>query len=347
MKKLIAVLAIVCLISGVAFAQIGATIHGGAFLMANDGDDIVAGGSMSRVRLDGSGESEDGKYGGYLRAQADDFWGFAWWKPIDQFMIRIGSNGGDNFWGKEGVTGWGFYQVAGDVGVAQAGNVWGGGYLYYADSDPAVKYRDIFFGGWDNGIMLEIKPIDILAINIGLPFAKSGAEVADFYQASTLQIDVNLDFGNIALTVEGLNDKAKIYFYFGLGAIENLSLDVGFSYDLGTELAAAGLGAKYSFSDSFALKFRAAASFGSKKTAYEKVGLLVDAMPIIGISDAMTAFVSLGLSMYDDQMNFHFNPYLQIGEEWGPSFWVGFQLFSTNNMKDMNWGIPIGINFSF
>jgi len=341
MKKLIAVLAIVCLISGVAFAQIGGTVFGGANLLASDGDDTFAGGGMSRLRFDGSGESEDGKYGGYLRLEmahwSGDFQGagFAWWKPIDQFKLRIGSNGGDNFWGKEGFGAWMFYQVAGDVGIAEAGNAWGGG---YAENNA----RGAFFGGFDNGIMLEITPLEMLAINIGIPF--DGAEVADFYQASVLQIDVNLDFGNIALTMNGLNDKGKLFVFFGLGAIENLNLAVGFGYDLGTEVAEIGLAAKYGFSDSFALKFRAAAALIEKNTQ-----IFADIMPIIGISDTMTAFVSIGLSMYNDakDMDFHFNPYIQIGEEWGPSFWAGFKLASSGNMDKFGWSIPIGINFSF
>jgi len=359
MKKLIAVLAIVCLISGVAFAQIGGTVFGGVNLVENDGDNTTASGAMSRLRFDGSGEAENGKYGGYIRANAFatevpqgtltgkpwegnaltllDVWGYAWWKPVDQFMLRIGSNGGDNFWGKEGVAAWGFYQVAGDVGVANAGNAWGGGY-------GENVTRGAFFGGFDNGLMMEIKPIDILAINIGVPFAANGSEVADFYQASALQIDVNLDFGNIALTMNGLNDKGKLFVFFGLGAVENLNLAVGFGYDLGTEVAEIGLAAKYGFSDSFALKFRLAAALVEKDTQ-----IIADIMPIIGINETMTAFVSAGIAMTNDakDMDFHFNPYIQIGEEWGPSFWAGFKLSSTGNMDKFVWSIPIAINFAF
>ena len=349
MKKLIAVLAMVALISGVAFAQVGGAVFGGVRLLESgvngEGKDSINGsGGMHRVRLAGSGASDDGTFGGFVRLDAEtgDYGKFnsayAWWKPIEQFKLILGGDA-DSFWGKDGYSRWMFYQVAGDVGIANAGNAWGGGY-------GSNNFGDAFWGGIGTfGAFMEIKPIDILGINIGLPYMdKSGSEVADIFEAAKLQLNVNLDFGNIAITMDGLSDAGKLFVYFGLGAVENLDLAIGFSFDLGSEVPAIAAALKYGISDSFALKFRAGATLADKNTQ-----ILADVMPIIGINDSMTAFVSAGIAMTNDakDMEFHFNPYIQVGSEWGPSFWAGFRLWSTGNMKDMHWAVPIAINYAF
>jgi len=368
MKKLIAVLAMVALVSGAAFAQFGGAVFGGVNLLesgtnAEGKDSINGSGGMSRLRVEGSGSSDDGAFGGWLRMEGAsnyfrappswasdqspfagmgvDMWGYAWWKPIDQFKLILGSNP-DSFWGKDGYARWMFYQVAGDVGAADAGNAWG-------------IFSNMFWGGFGGyGALMEITPIDILGLNIALPYIDmSGSEVADIFEAAKLQLNVNLDFGNIALTMDGLSDAGKLFVYFGLGAVENLDLAVGFGYNLNSSLAAAGAALKFGINDSFALKFRVGADLpGKDKSSNDEekyLGLAVDVMPIIGVNDSMTAFVSLGLTVSgkDSDMEFHFNPYIQIGSEWGPSFWAGFRLWSSGNMKDMHWAVPVAINFAF
>lgn len=350
MKKLIAVLAMAALVSGAAFAQVGGAVFGGVNLLESgtnaDGDDVINGsGSLKRARIEGSGATDDGTFGGMVRLDAGNLdSAFAWWKPIDQFKLTIG-NFSDGFWGKDGYSRWMFYQVAGDVGMANAGNAWGGGY-------GTNNFGDAFWGGFGGGgVYMEIKPIEILGINIALPYIDmAGKEVADIFEAGKIQVDVNLDFGNIALSVDGLSDAGKLYVYFGLGAVENLDLAIGFSFDLGSEVPAFGAALKYGFSDSFALKFRAGATL-AEEAADGSGGtqVLADVMPIIGINDSMTAFISAGIAMYgkDSNMEFHFNPYIQIGSEWGPSFWAGFRLWSTGNMENIHWSVPIAINYAF
>jgi len=379
MKKLIAISVVFALVAGVAFAvDLGGTVIGTVnVLESNTGDDapVTSGGKMNRVRIEGSGEAGDGNFGGWLRFDAtnggvflnDIASGIAWWKPIDQFKLSIGVNP-DGHWGKEGTTGWMFYQTACDTGVTNPNNTWGGGGRY----EFGLTTRCAFYGGYDGaGTLLEIKPMDMLGINIGLPFiANDGAETADIFKAMNAQIDLNLDFGNIAISYKGVpnyiqdgnrgwdgTDGGVIYAYFG-GSFGDLSLDVGIGFQLANEDGtsnpiSAGLGLKFA-SDAVGVKFRAAAAFGGEQYGGDSpMKVLVDVMPYFGLADNLTAFVSVGLGMLmpdggDTVIGWHFNPYLQVGEEWGAKFLFGISVQS-NGGDDaiISWKVPIAIICSF
>jgi len=350
MKKLIAVLALVALISGAAFAQVSGEVIGSVDVVGvADFDDVtlVSGGDMNRIRLEAAGATDGDVFGGWIRVEMRhwsgdiDTEGYAFWKPIPQFKLIIGGFS-DGFYGKEGYAGWMFYQKGTDHNVSMGGgNVWSGS-LY----DAGYNFRNAFFGGAGNykGAFLEIKPMDILSINVAIPFF-DGGEFADIIQDALAQVDLNLDFGNIAITYDGRDGAdGNLFVYFGLNAVENLELGIGFGTDLGFNIPAVGVGMKFGFSDSFALKFRAVGVLAEKDMT-----VLVDVMPIIGISDNMTAFISLGLGMYNDlkDVDFHLNPYIQVGSEWGPSFWAGIKLMSSGSMKKFGFAIPIAIGWSF
>ena len=415
MKKLLVLAVIFAFVASFAFAE--AAVSGqviGTFNLLqgsnekdanDDAIDPNAGGSMSRVRVEVSGGDEDGTFGGWVRLE-DGMVGNAWWKPMDALLVRLGSNGGDGFWGKEGVTGWMFYQTATDTGVTYAGeNVWGwggpGNTVWgwnegHSGFGTDLSTRNAFYGGFDNGLMLEIKPMDILTFNIGIPFAASGefGDIAGFkgvYGGTTIQADLNLDFGNIALTFVGnrgtfdgdVANAAQVFAYLGMGIGENMALDVGIGFPIpvkegegDTEVTyhnPIGIGVGFKFSgDAFGVKARAALTIaGSAKyksaTYNEPMGLLLDVMPFIAINDSATLFISLGVAYVaankqDDffidekaYMAWHFNPYLQIGSEWGPKFLAGIKLWSPSkdhfpvNGSDaaLYWAIPIALNVGF
>jgi len=367
MKKLIAVLAMVALISGAAFAQIGGNVIGTIYFAKNginaEGDDAVVGsGEMNRLRVHGGGTSEDGTFGGYVRITtdhwADAFFGHAWWKPMDMLKLTIGENP-DGWWGKEGVTGWMFQQMISDTGVVNPNNIWYAPNGYYGDGLGGLQYRDAFFGGTgdvgDRGLFLDITPADMFAINIGLPFIDmDGEEVADIFKSLVLQIDLNLDFGNIALTYKGDasdDTNGNIYLYAGLGLMDNFSLDIGFGMTLAGDEEGQpfniGLGAKYDVSDEFGLKFRTVASLGGDD---EVTRFMLDILPYYAINDSMKFFCSIGFGMLmfdgDSFNGFHINPYLEIGNEWGPTFYVGLKAWKWDE-DDMSWEIPLAIGISF
>jgi hypothetical protein len=366
MKKLIVLSVVFALVATAAFAvDLGAVVFSGVNLFSGESgtganDDIVGGGLMKRVRIEGSGEAGDGAFGGYYRLNIDegDFgdtpgaFGNAWWKPIDQLKILIGSNGGDGFYGKEGVTGWMFYQAVSDSGtIVDPGNCW------YSTFTGPVKFRSIFYGGdgGENALRLEVKPIDMVGINVVLPYFDN-SKVEDVFKNVTAQLDVNLDFGNIALTFQAVPDAGDIFLYYG-GSFGDLSIDFGFHYDMADDAPmGVGVGLKYA-TDAFGVKARIGAVLGGGD---KLTTILADLMPFFSLGDNLTAFVSLGLAMSmpdgdDAVIGWHLNPYLQIGEDWGAKFLIGVRVWSdggwnpygAKNDAITSWAVPIAIMLSF
>jgi len=216
MKKLIVLSLVFALLASAAFAvDLSGHIIGTANLIegtSKSGDKVRGEGTLNRVRIDGSGQAND-NFGGYIRAEGGGFTGNAWWKPIDQIKLLIGGNGGDGFNGKEGITGWGFIGAPADTGVTFGGaHVWGGGAL-----NDTLTTRYVFFEGNNDGgedVYLFITPMDMLSINIQIPFiSQAGKEAAEVFMRSNVQVDFKMDgIGEIALTYAGgYTKKASNY----------------------------------------------------------------------------------------------------------------------------------------
>jgi len=354
MKKLIVLSVVLALVASAAFAvDLSASIFGRVTLVEGDtdNDEISASGGFERIRFDGYGEVADGAFGGWIRFDGG-FNGYAFWKPIDQLKIVIGGNP-DGMYGKEGITGWMFNETPYDAGVAIGGNnVWGwgpggDGHNLYGQT---VISRNAFYGGFGgNALHLNITPFDILTINIVLPFF-DGGEIADVILKVKAQVDLNFDFGNIAVTYDGHGDGngGQVYAYFG-APIGPLSLDVGFAYgfeESGDYSMGAGVGLKFA-TDVFGIRFRAITKF----TNLDYFGLLAELVPYFTFSDNFAMFINAGLSMSmtpsDTLVDFHANPYVRIGEEWGAQFLAGFKIWSEGGFDVIKWGVPIAIALSF
>jgi hypothetical protein len=223
MKKLISISVVLILLASAAFADVGATVIGSATLASGstkeyvDGADssgkpiyvtdrIGSGFGIGRIRLSASGALEDGSIGGSLRHDDGAWSGWAFWKPSDLLKLQIGVNPDGEF-GLDGIGRWGFYQLAGDVGVVSAGNAWGGGAL------DGQTFSEAFFGGYGSGgLVLFVTPADGFAINIGIPLANTSGYNADdkkfgsnyLYQNlanSVIQVKYDIDgVGTVGLT---------------------------------------------------------------------------------------------------------------------------------------------------
>ena len=419
MKKLIVFSVIFALLAGSVFAvDLGGVVFGGVNVLegssakkadpkdAPDGEkaDIGASGYMKRIRLEGAGEAGE-NFGGWLRFDPTGgsyYGGFAsgiaWWKPIDMLKVAIGGNP-DGIYTKDGVTGWMFYQMASDAAdITNPNQVWYAPGGYYG---RGPQYRtDAFYGGFgEQGLMLELTPMEMLAINVAIPYMRGG-EVKNVYAHTTAQVDLNLDFGEITITYQGGTnevaytpaytdddgkdhkavgpdaDPSRLFAYFGLTAIENLGIDVGIGFPFPNKdddidykrnsPIGIGLGVKFT-TDAFGVKLRTAATLAGKTTygdveTKDPFGLGVDILPFYKVSDELCIFLSAGINMSvpdegDSVVGFHVNPYVQVGGEWGPSFWAGFKLWSdgadydnwkkTDTEKVINWAIPVAIQVSF
>jgi len=388
MKKIIAISVMFVLLTGAVFAvDIGGTVIGTTTVLQGNNDPdakVTSDFSMNRIRFEGYGETDEGLFGGWIRlgdGGTPSFNGYAFWKPMEQVKLIIGGQP-DGFWGKEGVTGWGFYQTAYDTDVVIGGNVWGWG-----PADPSfwagmpgftfdggdlnmyghpAKFRNAFYGGQGkDALMLEITPADIVQINVAIPADEhSGEETANVFQFATVQLDIKLDVGNIAITYKGgiskeasssgpaIDEPGALYAYFG-GSFGAISLDVGLGYYMaGLDKAAkpiwVGAGVKYA-ADSFGVKARFLAGLAGDDKVTR---VLVDVLPYFILSDSMRAYVSAGVGMLmpdggDSWTDFHFNPYLEVGQEWGSKFLAGIKYWSEYNGEITNWAIPVALIVSF
>jgi len=410
MKKLIAILVVFALVAGSIFAaDVGVDVFGmfnlakgsSAKNAAGDTADADANMAIPRIRISASAQDENGIFGGWARFDTPNNWGaggntygegmvaygYAWWQPIEQVKLQIGTNGGDGEFGLEGVTTWGFYQVAGDVRTIGADNAWGSGFW------NGAGFRSAFYGGFNDGVVLKILPMDALAINIGIPFTYSwGTKAGDTYRSSHVQVAYNADgIGTFGLTFVGdimdkdvIGDSAKLYIFAGLSMIEGLGIDVGLgikfpetdttgpvdvtvSYPI-----SAGLGLNFG-ADQFGVKARFMGQFaGSVKVDSDKTDMpflmLADILPYYNVSDTVTVLLSAGLKLYGEDKDgvmgtpgvktesvtgWHIHPYVTIKSNWwAPNFYAGFRLESDGGEdgkgdKYVDWSIPIGIAFSF
>jgi len=380
MKKLWFFLMIFFVIVGSVVAiDLSGTVNGGVRLIQADNEkdsQVTGGGAIHGLRLQGSGELADGKFGGWFRfdplGNGVDFGpnvkignnsgvaaiagGIAWWQPIDMLKINMGVNK-DGVWAKNGVAGWGFNQTAYDVAVADgSGNIWGGGF-------SKVLYNEAFFSGFDdNRLYLEFKPIDMIGINFGVPYiAKDGEELKTIFTNMVGQIDVNLDgIGNIALSYRG-NDPKKggdIYGFFDLSAIENLGVHFGIAYHIKDEGGSnkpfnIGLSAKYT-SGAFGIKARTV--FGIPMEDVQPFNLSFGLNPYYALNDNISAFFNMELAVSkpdgDATIGWLINPYIRIGAEWGPTFYTGIKVLAdgsktTEDKTKLQFAIPIAIMVAF
>jgi len=339
MKKLIAILVVFAMVTGATFAaDIGADAFGMIDVVkgsTQEDSDPATNMAITRARLSASAEDENGIFGGWIRFDTPNDWGAGgnvygngvvaygnmWWKPLDVLKLQIGTNGGDGEFELAGGTTWGFYQVAGDVRTIDAGNAWGGGYW------DEAGFRSAFYGGFNDGAILFLTPVEGLSINIGIPYPYSwGDKAEDVYKQTVAQFSYNAEgIGTFGLTYRGgvmddevLGDSAKLFVYAGLSMVENMGIDIGIGYEFGEELKdvqtisypiSAALGVNFS-SDAFGVKFRAMGQFGGSvkieaadKTYDIPMVVLVDVMPYVNISDTLIFNFSAGIKMFGKDDN--------------------------------------------
>jgi len=398
MKKLIAISVVFVLLASAAFAaDVSATFFGGINLLQGSSEkdaDMTSSVSASRIRLQAEGQNDDGTFGGWVRFQPDwgaegphwskisQAWGNAWWKPVDAIKILVGGSP-DGFFDTTNVVNWGFYQMAGDLAITQEN--WAFGHSFYT-------------GYGSNGLLLTIAPIDALAINVVLPYnamSWDNALLEDTFKQVVAQVTYAIEgIGKIALTYQGglatgfklpfgddegdegdgedfdpyklnwngLGDGQKIYFSFALTAVENLLVELGFSYTMKVEEYQApmgiGLGAKFD-AGAFGIKARAQAAVAGTIDDFVDIPMLItlDVLPSFAANDNLTAFLDAGFNYFaafegedDGSLSWHVAPYIQYAFDWSKGFWAGVHLSSTSvrGTDDvLSFKVPIGLYFSF
>ena len=388
MKKLIAIAVVFILAVGVAFAaDVSVDVIGKLNLLqgdSKDGSKVQADGAMSRFRIEASGQNEEGTFGAYGRFTTSSYggeinaYGLAWWQPHEIFKLTIGSNGDGLYDHLQGTSVWNFYQMANEVGIT-------------VQDYSNFGFRGAFFGGGGNGAYLELKPLETLQIVAFIPFMEGG-DAVNIYKQFIGQVTYNLSgIGTIGLTYRGSTNEqmkynewgplnSKLYGYFGLSAIENLSVDLGVGYmipvtnevEVGTKKVdetysgpvAVGVAVNFTKGD-LGIKARAQGQLGEKwvrggSTTKGIMRFSADLLPSFAVTDTVTAYLDTGLAMTkapevtgsttpDAVVGWHIMPYVSVKASWwAPNFFAGVRFWGDGgDDKITNWSIPLGITFSF
>jgi len=253
MKKLVAILVVLALVAGVAFADInvGGYIAVQAILAEGDSTDdseVTVGGFHSNMaRADISGRNSDGTFGGFVRLPAHEMtawhypWGagafaFAWWRPSDMFRLQLGYNPNTDFAANQ-ITGWGWHGSDAEDLVA-IGN------------SAHFTRASVFYNGFgEAGAVVTIIPVDALSINLGIPIISGAGEWAkEVYPRLHAQFAYEIEGVGIASvtyagglgfvkgedssTGSAILDPATIYASFFLTSIENLAVNIGFNFTM-------------------------------------------------------------------------------------------------------------------
>ena len=180
MKKLIAVLAVLAMVTTVAFAQasVAGTVETRFSVLRGDlsADEVdlrmggLAGaggaGAIGTAWLQLSGTNPDGTLGGLWRLRNNDTvrevaWfhrAFVWWRPVDMFRIWLGIDN-DGMFCTSNLAGWAFHQGDND-------------YMFNHDWG---FWRNVFPGHWDGfGMALSLMNLVEGQLNINLVLPTGG-----------------------------------------------------------------------------------------------------------------------------------------------------------------------------
>jgi hypothetical protein len=385
MKKIIAISVMFVLIAGAAFADtsFGGNMRITANLASGQGGTDDKGNSFenkagdvhvydSNLSANWSGDNAGGMMRFHAFGSKDgvvskidwtpQFFGFVWWKPIDQFRLQIGQNA-DGDWGHSQISGWGYnaeaqngaavdqYRGIGDKAVVARTAAWWGG---FGDGDTP-------------GLALSFYPAQGFEINVGIPMA-SKSDLAVIYSNSKINVKADIpDIGTVRVAAD-LNKKSADadlllngHLGFYLSAVENMGIDIGFAFKQDGKDAKNndynhmefGLGYRL-VADDLTLKARIGYVMKDEDHGGSVFGIGI--MPAYNLGD-FKFFFNAGFGMNLDakgdsnKQDWFVNPYIQVPTSAG-SFYAGIKIVNSFN-KDgdkkkgedqMTWAIPIQWN---
>ncbi len=341
-----------------------------------------------RTRADLDHTGVDASKGSIMVHQA-----YAWWRPIEQLGVFVGRHT-DGIFDTTSIVRYGFNQ-GGHGGVSLApwdriynrsfaspfleaqtqrgtanGEVYGGdNYASYRLDVlgflPATSSTVPWRGPGPFGFALEAKPIEGLAVRLGIPI--TNGEFADVYKNFFAQGQYAIpDIGTVSVTYQNYGDTGSFTEGGGLlnaafsssALVEDLAFEVGFGYKFSGDPDAftiydpinIGGGVAYTGGD-WGIKARAVGWFGAEAdTAAEgNAYFLADLMPWYNFG-FMEVRLQVRMDSYtrnkdtDAVTSFAINPYIikQLGVG---RFVAGFQLKDANVdsdfKEDITWSVPV------
>jgi len=366
MKKLIAVLAALALIVGSAFADSswGGRVDIGAHLAAGDnqdGTDVVGHlrSSVLELELSGTRATDFGTFGGLLVVEwgapfgtTTSFWtgGRATWQPMDMLWIGMGNVG-----------------MARLNNISRAGdNFHRGGAGLDRDIPGALGLHGAFFGGLGTGIILDLSPTSLVDIGVGLPYNwATDVEVSNIFERIHARARLNLDFGRIGIGYRGSaadgNNGIITATFHSATLVPGLALNLGVGFNMveDAEVLNIGFGVGWGANEQFGVGFRGAVALAIGDNANlgggagNGVRMSFQAIPRFLVMPGVSVQLPLGVGVDmpdagDTIIRFQVDPYVRVNLG-RPAFLAGVNIDGNNDGGDMtvNWGVPIGMIFSF
>jgi len=344
MKKLIAISVVFALIAGAAFAleiSAGGAVTATLIEGNSEFEEIFptwggsvefprAGGvegwwwiSGSKTNDDETAGAEFGFNSGWEDLFHDDNYFRAWWRPIDQLIIKLG-HGVADFAGAN-ITGWGFQ--SNDLLLDP-------GFDYYNGYAGGLLSSDHgFFAPNDTNLFIGVSPMDGLSINLGFNI---GGDLEDSYLNSlSVQFVYEIPGAGTAAIgfANGETFNIAAQYSQGIGDM-SFELGVNFGYNTDTELLSPldiGIGFMYGspWGDDFWLSARVGVSIAMENNQVTTIGLGICPSYDLGV---FRFYFPIGISMQlpdgaDAVVAWSINPYIrkQMG---GIEFWAGIQVYS-------------------
>jgi len=357
MKKIIAISVMFALLAGVAFADtsLGGNIRITANLLSGkaEADDVMAGDVHvydSNLSANWSGDDAGGMLrlhgfgsdGGAPVTKIDwtpDYFGFVWWKPIDQFRLQIGKNA-DGDWGHQQISGWGYN--------AEAQN--GAAVDQYRGIGPNAQLARTagWYGGFSSmGVTLSIFPTQGFEIDVGIPMAATKT-AKETYMSSDLNIKADIpDVGTVRVALDldqGGGDADLMmgaYLGFYLSMIENMGIDIGAAFKPagGENFKEIGFGLGFRYTaDDLTIKAR----FGLV-TNDGAMALGFGILPSYNLGSFVFLFnAGFGMNPDAETKDWFVNPYIKVPTSAG-SFYAGIKIID-NGDELISWAVPIQWN---
>ena len=363
MKKLVVFLTVFTLIT----ASVAADVNlGGSFeLMAhlargetwNDNDPRTA---MERdMNISIGAETPDGRFGtlGTL-VRNTNFWVYAWWKPVDLFMIKMGSIFEDSTWAEADIAGEGLAGPhANKLNVKPTLN-YAGSVLPSSTGFFTPAMTDL---QQERALQLSFYPIEGLAVNFAFPMDRSQFNnMAEYNYIYKMHIQAAYAIGDVGEAAvafinapESADEFKSIFAQWKMPLGDSMRLELGFNLGFNSEATAPlniglGFGWGNPGDDRLVVNVRAGASVAMEDNQATCIG--VDLVPMYDF-DFMRLYVAGGLGVImpaegDTKVHWSFNPYIakNLG---GPFFYAGFQLYSSTVADGMDWSIPLGFRWDF
>ena len=384
MKKIIAILVVFAMVTGVAFAEtrVGGSVETRWTIVSGNSapgnPDAMSQMSVHAAVISLSGGNDDGTYGGTFQLTFDNggsggdikgqYWperAFVWWQPIPQVKLILGIDGNGMF-NTANLSRWGHHRMPRNVSVEN----W--------------DAHNFLLGNYDGlGAHFIINPIDNLFINLVFGLGNRDGTSAGsmvftdiFKERIMAQIQYNLDgVGNFYVTYiqraawgpgwpfDGGHERIGLTF-FGHSLVEGLQFEVGGNYAFdqqdGNDVAdpiRIGVGIHYN-GDGWGVRARArirprdevknAAGVVTQDAWVQVIG---DVMPFYDFG-FLTAFLNIRLNSNTPaavgeagKLGWHINPYIRV--PMGGDFRLGALIDNEDGDEYITWKVALSMLWAF